>query len=115
MLKTIPAIGALAFAAALVVPTVSQAADRESARVSYADLDLSSLEGRDSLERRVTSAADQLCGVGKWSGFALENAALACSARAAAGAQPADAEAIAASRTGSVTVLDAAALIVTAQ
>ena len=40
MLKTLPALAALAAATALVVPTVSQAAEQNSVRVSYADLNL---------------------------------------------------------------------------
>ena len=40
MFKTIPAIGAVAIAAMLVVPTVSQATETNSVRVSYGDLNL---------------------------------------------------------------------------
>lgn len=38
MLKAIPAFAALLTASVLVVPTVSQAAESNSVRVSYADL-----------------------------------------------------------------------------
>ena len=113
MLKTLPALGALVVAGALVVPTVSFAAETTSARVSYADLNLASDTGKSALVRRVSFAADQLCGVGKWKGLAITAEAAACSTDAVASAQPAVEAAIAAARRGSVTVLDGAALIVT--
>ena len=48
MFKTIPALAALAISTALVVPTVSQAAERNSVRVSYADLNLRTDFGRST-------------------------------------------------------------------
>ena len=113
MLKTLPALAALAVAGALVVPTVSKAAEVATARVSYADLNLASDKGKSVLVRRVNFAADQLCGVGRWKGLAITTEAADCSNGAVASAQPAVDAAIAAARHGSVTVLDGGALIVT--
>ena len=52
MLKTLPALAALAIASALVIPTVSQAAERTEARVSYADLNLTTDTGQDRVQRQ---------------------------------------------------------------
>ena len=49
MLKTVPALAALAISAALVVPTISYADDLPTARVSYADLDLASNGGQKTI------------------------------------------------------------------
>src|SRR5690349_17683839 len=89
MLKTIPALGALGVSAMLLVPTATQAQDLPTARVSYADLDLSSDVGQHSLIRRMSFASDQLCGVGKWKQLGLVADASACSKDTLAGAQPA--------------------------
>ena len=64
MLKTLPALAALAVATALVVPTVSQAAETTSVRVSYADLNLGTDFGQNRLQRRIAFAASQVCGTG---------------------------------------------------
>ena len=113
MLKTLPALAALVVAGALVVPTASFAAEQTSARVSYADLNLASVDGKTALVHRVSYAADKLCGVGKWKNLGLIEDAAACSDETVASAQPAVDAAIAAARRGSVTVLEGAALIVT--
>jgi UrcA family protein len=109
------AVAALVAAGAIVVPTVSHAADITTARVSYADLDLASKVGQQSLSNRIEFAADHLCGVGKWKGLVLVDAANSCSNDAVSSAQPQYEAAVAAARRGSVTVLDGAALIVTAR
>jgi UrcA family protein len=113
MFKTLPALAALAVAGSLVVPTVSIAAEKTSARVSYADLNLATDQGKSTLDRRVAFAADALCGVGKWKNLGLTEQAAACSSDTIASAQPAVNAAIAAARRGSVTVLEGSALIVT--
>ena len=113
MLKTLPVLAALAVAGALVVPTAGFAAEKTSARVSYADLNLASEHGKFALVHRVSYAADQLCGVGKWKKLGLTEQAAACSDDAVASAQPAVEAAIAAARRGSVTVLEGSAVIVT--
>ena len=113
MLKTLPALAALAVAGALVIPTAGFAAEKTSARVSYADLNLATDSGKTRLAHRVSYAADQLCGVGKWKDMGLVDEAAACSDDAVASAQPAVDAAIAAARRGSVTVLEGSALIVT--
>ncbi|MFL6753638.1 MAG: UrcA family protein [Sphingomicrobium sp.] len=114
MLKTIPALAALAISAALVVPTISYADDLPTARISYADLDLASDSGQKTLLRRMSFASDSLCGVGKWKALGLADGAASCSRDTMAGAQPAYAEAVAKARHGTVEVLDTSALIITA-
>ena len=61
MFKTLPALAALAVATALVVPTVSQAAEKNSVRVSYADLNLTTDFGQHKLQRRIVFAARLVC------------------------------------------------------
>ena len=115
MSKFYPAVAALVAAGAIVMPTVTRAADTNTARVSYADLDLSSQVGQHSLTNRIEFAANNLCGVGKWKGLALVDAAHDCSNDAVSSTMPQYEAAVAAARRGSVTVLDGAALIVTAR
>ena len=115
MFKAIPALAALGASAVLLVPTVTHAQEFASARVSYADLNLASDVGQESLARRISSAADQLCGVGTWKGLGLIAAGRDCSRDAVASAQPAYEAAIASARHGTVIVGGAAALIVTAR
>jgi len=115
MLKAIPAVGALLVASALVLPTVSHAASPNSAAVSYADLNLGSADGQKSLQRRITSAAGAVCEYGQFQDIARMSIATACRNGAVAGAQPAYEEAVASARRGTVTVLGAATLTVTAQ
>ena len=114
-MKTIPALAALVVASALVVPTVSHAETADSVRVSYADLDLGSAAGRDRLQRRIGYAAETVCDVGRSIEVAHVAASNSCRSDAIAQVQPAFAAAVNAARRGTVTVLDAAALIVTAQ
>ena len=115
MLKTVSAFAALATASILVVPTVSQAAMSNSVRVSYADLNLASAPGERTLERRIAGAARIVCEIEDSRELALANATNACRGDAVAGARPQFEAAVAAARRGTVTVLDGAALIVTAQ
>ena len=61
MLKTISALAALAAASALVAPTVSQAEEPNSVRVSYADLNLASDLGQQTLQRRIANGARTVC------------------------------------------------------
>ena len=115
MLKYLPAIGALIVASALVVPTVSQAASTNSVRVSYADLNLATGAGRTVLDGRIAGAARRACEIEDSRDLALAQVTNSCRTGAIASAQPAVNAAIAAMRKGSVTVLDAAALVVSAQ
>ena len=115
MLKTLPALAALGIAAALVVPTVGYAQETASARVSYADLNLATDSGQQTLVRRMSYTADQLCGVGKWKAIGLVQEAGNCSKDAMANAQPSYELAVAAARHGTVIVGGAAALIITAR
>ena len=115
MLKTITAFAAVLIATTLVLPTVSQAAEPNSVRVTYADLNLASDSGQRLLEHRIVRAARVVCVYddGKDVDLAIETKA--CRSDAVARVQPAYTAAVNAARRGSVTVMDAAALIVTAR
>jgi UrcA family protein len=115
MLKTLPAFAALLAAGTLVAPTVSQAAESNSVRVSYADLNLASDLGQHKLQRRITGAARVVCVIEDSRELALASATNACRKDAVASAQPAYEAAVAAARRGTVTVLDGAALIIMAR
>ena len=115
MLKSLPALGAMIVASALVIPTVSQAAEVNSVRVSYADLNLANQAGRAALHGRVAHAARSVCEIEDSREYKLATATNACRSDAIAAAQPAIDAAIAAVRKGTVTVGSAAALIVTAR
>jgi len=115
MLKTFSAFGALIVASALVVPTVSQAATSQSVSVSYRDLNLAQDAGRRALAGRISIAARNVCEIEDSRELALSNATKSCRTGAIDAAQPQVDAAIAAVRKGTVTVLDAAALIVSAQ
>jgi UrcA family protein len=105
MTKAIPAFGALVVALALIVPTVSQAAQTNSVRVSYADLNLASPSGANVLERRIASAARVVCEIEDSRELALATATMTCRDQAVSDAQPAFNAALLAARNPSVTVL----------
>jgi UrcA family protein len=113
MLKTLPALAALVVASALVVPTVSEAQDTASVRVSYADLNLATDFGQNKLQHRISYAAETVCDKADPFDLNYTRAVSDCRIGAVAGAQPAFLAAVAAARHPSVTVLDATALIVT--
>jgi UrcA family protein len=115
MFKTLLAIAALAVTSALVVPTVSQAAERNSVRVSYADLNLTTDFGQHKLQRRVTYAARQVCDTAAPLDLKFEREVAGCRSGAITAAQPAIEAAIGKARHPSVEVLDTAALIVTSR
>lgn len=120
MLKAITAAGAVV-ASALLLPaaslasTASAAGDEavQTAKVSYADLDLASPYGANSLQSRIKVAAAGLCGAGMARPVEIAeiNASKACMMDAVASAQPAFDQAIAAARGGSVTVTGATLII----
>ena len=112
MLKAIPAFAALLTASALVVPTVSQAAQPNSVRVSYADLNLASESGAVVLEKRIAAAARTVCEIEDSRELELARATQLCRHDAYAGAQPAFRAALAAARNPSVTVLDATIAVI---
>ena len=112
MLKVLPAFAAMLVASALVVPTVSQAAQTNSVLVSYADLNLASEPGVRILERRITSAARIVCEIEDSRELELARATASCRDEAIAGAQPAFNAALVAARNPSVTVLDASIAII---
>lgn len=112
MLRTIPALGALAVAALLVTPTVSQAAEGNSVRVSYADLNLASAPGQRVLHGRIADAARTVCELEDSRALVISAATNLCRADAMQRAEPAYEAAVAAARHGTVTVLEGAAIVV---
>jgi UrcA family protein len=113
MLKTLPALAAVVVAAALLVPTVSLAAESNSVRVSYADLNLVSPAGRNTLQQRIVYAARVVCQVEDSRELALRTETNACRGDAVERARPAYEAAIGAALRPTVTV--GAALIVTSR
>ena len=114
MLKTFSALAALAAASVLVVPTVSHADDQASVRVSYADLDLAKSIGQQRLQHRIAYAAVRVCGTADPRDLDFTRAVTDCRTDTVADAQPAYQAAVASALHPSVTVLDGAALVVTA-
>jgi UrcA family protein len=114
MLKTIPALAALAVASALVVPTVGKAENQTSVRVSYADLDLARSVGQQRLQHRIAFAAQTVCGIADDRDLNFTRAVTDCRSETVAEAQPAYQSAVARALHPSVTVLEAASLVVTA-
>ena len=122
MQKALVALGAVAAASALLVPTVafanpmSASDDGElvQASVSYADLNLANPRGVSTLRYRINSAAKSVCGT-PYAFEILENPYRhACISGAVASAQPGFDAAVAAARNPTVTVTYGASLIVTA-
>ena len=111
MLKPLVVVAALVVASALVVPTVSQAAESNSVRVSYADLNLASNRGQQVLQRRIGSAAVIVCEIEDSRELTLAAATNLCRNTAVADARPAYEAAVAAARHPSVEVIGAAAII----
>jgi UrcA family protein len=114
MLKTLPALAALVVASALVTPTVGQAAETDSMRVSYADLNLASNVDQVRLQGRIAFAAEVVCGPADHRDVPFIQRVRECRSGTIADAQPAYQAAVNASRHGTVEVLDGAALIITA-
>ena len=114
MLKTITAFAAVIAATTLVLPTVAQAAEPNSVRVTYADLNLASQLGQQTLQHRIVRAARIVCVYDDGRDVDLNIETNACRSDAIARTQPDYAAAVNSARRGSVTVLDAASLIVTA-
>jgi UrcA family protein len=121
MLKAITAAGAVAVASALLLPTASLASTAsaagdeatQTARVSYADLDLANPAGSNALQSRIKVAAAGLCGAGTARPVELSDikANKECVTGAIASAQPAFNQAVAAARGGSVTVSGATLIV----
>jgi len=112
MFRMLSALASVAAASAVMVPTASIAQDGTSVVVPYSDLNLASASGQDRLQRRIFSAAKNVCGDATY--IALGSEALSCRTAAVANARPAYEAAVAeATRHGTVTVLGSASLIVT--
>lgn len=112
MLKTIPALAALAAAAALLVPTVGHAQGENSVRVSYADLDLAKSIGQQRLQNRIAFAAQRVCGWADARDLDYTRAVGQCRTETIADVRPAYESAVAKALHPSVTVLEAASSIV---
>lgn len=114
MMKTLPALAAVGMAALLLVPTIAKADEPNSARVSYADLNLVSPVGQQKLQHRIGFAAKSVCYTDDNVDLQMAPAVRACRDTAVANAQPAYRDAVRRAYHPSVTVLDGAALVVTA-
>ena len=112
MMKAIPAFAALVMASALIVPTVSQAAQVNSVLVSYADLNLASATGANILEKRISKAAKVVCEIEDSRESALAQATMICRNLAISDAQPAFNAALLAARNPSVTVVPATIAVI---
>ncbi len=120
MLKAFSALGAIAVASVLLVPTASLAstlgdAEIVTASVSYADLNLSHAQGVNSLAYRIKGTAQSICGAGFRYELVNGVGRRACVIDAVASAQPAFEAAVDAARRGSVTISSGASLIITAR
>jgi UrcA family protein len=114
MHKSLVVIAAVLVASALIVPTVSQAAPRDSVRVSYADLNLGTNSGQNKLQRRIAYASKLVCGTGFPLDLSFVRVESDCREATIADAQPAFEAAVASSRRPTVEVVGAAAIIVAA-
>jgi UrcA family protein len=107
MVKTLPALAAILAACVLVVPTVSEAADTDQVRVSYADLNLASPIGRNDLQLRISYAAEVVCGPADHRDVSFTRVVFACRKATVADVQPAYNSAVASAMHPSVTVASA--------
>ena len=118
MLKALSAVGAVAVAAALLLPTASlastPAADDQSTMVSYGDPNLASTQGANVLRERIRFAAKDVCGLAGAAALPEIQFNRGCVAGAIASAQPGFDQAVASARHGIITVGTGASLIVTA-
>jgi UrcA family protein len=123
MLKALVALGAVAAASILLLPTAvfaSPVSDNDDvelvhASVQYGDLNLAQSSGVYRLQRRVSYTAEALCGSPRSLSIQFNTAPRRCISGAVASAQPAVDAAIQAARTGTVTVTYGASLLMTAQ
>jgi UrcA family protein len=83
-------------------------------RVSYADLNLASNAGQHALRGRIGQAAVIVCEMEDSRQLAVASATNLCRTGAIRNAEPAYEAAVAAARHGTVTVLEGAALVVSA-
>lgn len=114
MLKTFPALAALGAAAALLMPTASQAEEPDSVHVPYGDLNLVVSLDQARLQQRIAFAAEIVCGPADHRDVPFLQKVGECRRATVTDAQPAVEAAINRARHPSVTILDATALVVTA-
>ena len=114
MSKILPTLAALLAASAIVVPTVSQAAETDWVRVSFADLNLASNLDQARLQGRIAYAAQVVCGPADQRDIPFAQQVQQCRRDTIADAQPAYQAAVNSFRHGTVEVLSGASLIITA-
>jgi UrcA family protein len=122
MLKAVLVGGAVAVVSALLLPTAALASTAsaagddavQTAKVSYADLNLATSKGTRVLQGRIKVAAAEVCGSAHPAELAVVKANRQCIDGAVAQAKPAFDQAVAAASRGSVTVIQGVSLIVTA-
>ena len=78
-----------ALAGVLIAAVPAHAGGAKSANVSYADLNLASATGKAMLERRVSRAANRICGFGLEQNLRMQAAAQRCATAARESARPA--------------------------
>jgi UrcA family protein len=106
------ALSLLVIGSGLAVAAPAQA-DPNSVHVSYADLNLASNPGRQTLQRRIASAARTVCVIEDSKELQLATETRECRNDSVARAQPAYEAAVARFFHPSVEVLGSAALVVT--
>ena len=84
--RTILAAAVVVASLGAAAPALAQSA--ESVTVSYADLNLGTASGRTALDRRITNAAEQLCGFYQPTELTWAAAVRACQSETVALAQP---------------------------
>jgi UrcA family protein len=120
MQKALVALGAVAAAAILLIPTAVLASPADddvqlvSKAVAYGDLNLAQPRGVYRLERRINYAAEAVCGTPRSLEIQFNTVSKNCISGAVASAKPAFDAAVAAAHRGTVTVTVGASLIVTA-
>lgn len=80
---------AVAITAALLASVPAIAGDEKSVKVSYADLNLSSANGRAVFDRRIASAIRNVCGPTNQRDFAMDKAARRCASTSRESVRPA--------------------------
>jgi UrcA family protein len=115
MLRPLSAL-AVTLIASAYVPAAGQADAPRSVRVSYADLNLGNAVGQQVRQHRNSAAAGDVCATAATPlDLKMTTLESSCLQETIASVQPAYEAAINSARHGSVTVLDGAALIISAQ
>ena len=119
MLKIVSALGAVAAASALLLPTASLARTvtsasedgQVSAQVTYGDLNLANSAGAEALQARIKIAAKEVCGSPRPVELAAVQASRDCVNAAIGSAQPAFNRALADAGNGGANVAGASLIV----